>query len=124
MANRRNVRQTEWELPSPSVANTNANSTITGCNVGGTATGGDVNNGCNWYLDVVGKPASGSCSPTVPAGTAVRDRLEQRIAGLTRVLLPLRRRRQKRTHRIVPIRQRRQKHADRSAPDRLQYVPG
>jgi hypothetical protein len=45
------------------VNTTNLNQKITGCNVGGTATGGDVNNGCNWYLDVVGKPGSGSCTP-------------------------------------------------------------
>src|SRR5580658_7833954 len=36
------------------VNNTNLNSTITGCQVGGTATGGDVNNGCNWFPNVVG----------------------------------------------------------------------
>ncbi len=36
------------------VMNTNKNQTITGCSVGGTATGGDVNNGCNWFANVVG----------------------------------------------------------------------
>jgi hypothetical protein len=36
------------------VMNDNMNSTITGCGVGGTATGGDVNNGCNWFPNVVG----------------------------------------------------------------------
>jgi hypothetical protein len=36
------------------VMNSNKNQTITGCNVGGTASGGDVNNGCNWFPDVVG----------------------------------------------------------------------
>jgi len=36
------------------VMNTNANQTITGCSVGGTASGGDVNNGCNWFANVVG----------------------------------------------------------------------
>jgi hypothetical protein len=50
------------------VNTTNLNQKITGCNVGGTATGGDVNNGCNWFLDVVGKPGSGSCSPTTSGG--------------------------------------------------------
>jgi hypothetical protein len=50
------------------VASTNANSTITGCSVGGTATGGDVNNGCNWYLNVAGNPGSGSCTPTASGG--------------------------------------------------------
>jgi hypothetical protein len=34
--------------------NNNQNSKITGCSVGGTATGGDVNNGCNWFPNVVG----------------------------------------------------------------------
>jgi hypothetical protein len=36
------------------VMNTNKNQTITGCSVGGTASGGDVNNGCNWFANVVG----------------------------------------------------------------------
>jgi Carboxypeptidase regulatory-like domain len=36
------------------VMNTNQNQTITGCSVGGTASGGDVNNGCNWFPNVVG----------------------------------------------------------------------
>src|SRR5271168_1741740 len=42
------------------VMNNNENQTITGCgtNVGGTAAGGDVNNGCNWYPNVIG-PVSG-----------------------------------------------------------------
>ncbi len=37
------------------VNNTNQNSNVTGCasGVGGTATGGDVGNGCNWFPDVV-----------------------------------------------------------------------
>jgi hypothetical protein len=35
------------------VNNTNQNSNITGCGVGGTASGGDVNNGCNWFPNVV-----------------------------------------------------------------------
>jgi hypothetical protein len=52
----------------------NLNSTFTGCGLGGglgasaTATGGDVTNGCNWYLNVVGKPGSGSCAPTTSGG--------------------------------------------------------
>jgi hypothetical protein len=34
---------------------TNLNATITGCgNTGGTASGGDVSNGCNWFPNVVG----------------------------------------------------------------------
>jgi hypothetical protein len=36
------------------VMGTNMNNTITGCSVGGTATGGDVNNGCNWFPNIVG----------------------------------------------------------------------
>jgi hypothetical protein len=32
---------------------TNNNSKYTGCSVGGTASGGDVNNGCNWFPNVV-----------------------------------------------------------------------
>ena len=32
----------------------NQNARITGCSVGGTASGGDVNNGCNWFPSVVG----------------------------------------------------------------------
>jgi hypothetical protein len=37
------------------VNNTNLNATITGCgNTGGTAAGGDVSNGCNWFPNVVG----------------------------------------------------------------------
>ena len=39
------------------VNNDNLNSTITGCSVGGTATGGDVNNGCNWFPNVVASTA-------------------------------------------------------------------
>ncbi len=37
------------------VNQTNSNSTLTGCanNVGGTASGGDVNNGCNWFPNVI-----------------------------------------------------------------------
>jgi hypothetical protein len=37
------------------VNNTNLNATITGCGTtGGTAAGGDVSNGCNWFPNVVG----------------------------------------------------------------------
>jgi hypothetical protein len=36
------------------VNNTNNNTKYTGCNQGGTATGGDINNGCNWFPNVVG----------------------------------------------------------------------
>jgi hypothetical protein len=35
----------------------NENQTYTGCAPGGTATGGDVNNGCNWFPNVVGDTA-------------------------------------------------------------------
>lgn len=44
---------------------TNQNSTITGCgmNVGGTATGGDVNNGCNWFPNVIGDTHVGNPGP-------------------------------------------------------------
>jgi hypothetical protein len=37
------------------VNNTNSNAALTGCgtNVGGTATGGAVNNGCNWFPNVI-----------------------------------------------------------------------
>jgi hypothetical protein len=41
-------------VPFTVVMNDNMNSTITGCGVGGTASGGDVNNGCNWFPNVVG----------------------------------------------------------------------
>jgi hypothetical protein len=35
--------------------NDNMNATITGCGTtGGTASGGDISNGCNWYANVVG----------------------------------------------------------------------
>ena len=36
------------------VMNSNENKTITGCSEGGTASGGDVNNGCNWFPNIVG----------------------------------------------------------------------
>jgi hypothetical protein len=44
---------------------TNENSTITGCgtNVGGTATGGDVNNGCNWFPNVIADTHVGHPGP-------------------------------------------------------------
>jgi hypothetical protein len=47
------------------VNTTNANSTFTGCAQGGTAAGGDVNNGCNWFPNVV---ASTGVSHPGPAG--------------------------------------------------------
>lgn len=51
------------------VNNVNVNSTITGCNQSGnTATGGDVNNGCNWFPNVVGNPTSGSCGANGGSG--------------------------------------------------------
>ncbi|MGA9184798.1 MAG: carboxypeptidase-like regulatory domain-containing protein [Candidatus Acidiferrales bacterium] len=45
------------------VAQNNLNQTFTGCSVGGTATGGDVNNGCNWFPDVTGNTSG----PKTPA---------------------------------------------------------
>lgn len=51
------------------VNNVNVNSTITGCNQSGnTATGGDVNNGCNWFPNVVGSTTSGSCGANGGSG--------------------------------------------------------
>lgn len=46
---------TQSGSPFTVVNNTNSNSNLTGCatNDGGTATGGDVNNGCNWYPNVI-----------------------------------------------------------------------
>jgi hypothetical protein len=41
-------------VPFTVVNNNNLNSKISGCSVGGTATGGDVNNGCNWFPNVTG----------------------------------------------------------------------
>ncbi|HZR57867.1 MAG TPA: TonB-dependent receptor [Terriglobales bacterium] len=46
------------------VNSTNANSTITGCSQGGTASGGDVNNGCNWFPNVIGDVKVSNPSPT------------------------------------------------------------
>jgi hypothetical protein len=44
----------------------NSNSTLTGCanNVGGTATGGDVNNGCNWFPNVIASTHIANPSPS------------------------------------------------------------
>jgi len=36
------------------VMNSNQNQKITGCSQGGTAAGGDVNNGCNWFPNIIG----------------------------------------------------------------------
>jgi hypothetical protein len=46
---------TQSGSPFTVVNNTNSNQNITGCatNDGGTATGGDVNNGCNWFPNIV-----------------------------------------------------------------------
>jgi hypothetical protein len=44
------------------VMNTNKNQTITGCSVGGTASGGDVNNGCNWFPNIVGNTSGPNTS--------------------------------------------------------------
>ena len=46
------------------VNQTNSNASYTGCaTVGGSATGGDVNNGCNWYPNVIASPHVGNPSP-------------------------------------------------------------
>jgi hypothetical protein len=44
----------------------NSNSNLTGCanNVGGTATGGDVNNGCNWFPNVTASTHVGNPGPS------------------------------------------------------------
>jgi hypothetical protein len=43
---------------------TNANATYTGCGtVGGTAAGGDVSNGCNWFPNVVGSTSVSNPGP-------------------------------------------------------------
>ena len=46
---------TQSGSPFTVVNNVNSNQNITGCatNDGGTATGGDVNNGCNWFPNVI-----------------------------------------------------------------------
>jgi hypothetical protein len=46
---------TQSGSPFTVVNNTNSNQNLTGCatNDGGTASGGDVNNGCNWFPNVV-----------------------------------------------------------------------
>lgn len=46
---------TQSGVPFTIVNQTNLNSSLTGCasNVGGTASGGDVNNGCNWFPNVI-----------------------------------------------------------------------
>jgi hypothetical protein len=50
---------------------TNENATITGCgNVGGTAAGGDVSNGCNWFPNVIGHTGVSSPSPAEWFNTA------------------------------------------------------
>lgn len=45
------------------VNSTNANSTITGCAQNGTASGGDVNNGCNWFPNIIGSTSVSNPSP-------------------------------------------------------------
>jgi Carboxypeptidase regulatory-like domain len=54
------------------VNNTNSNSSYTGCatNVGGTATGGDVNNGCNWFPNVTASTHVSSPNPSEWFNTA------------------------------------------------------
>ena len=49
---------------------TNQNSKITGCSVGGTASGGDVNNGCNWFPNVIASTHVGSPNPNEWFNTA------------------------------------------------------
>jgi hypothetical protein len=46
------------------VNSTNANSTITGCAQNGTASGGDVNNGCNWFPNIIGSTSVSNPSPS------------------------------------------------------------
>jgi hypothetical protein len=50
---------------------TNHNADYTGCaTVGGSATGGDVNNGCNWYPDVIASTHIGNRGPNEWFNTA------------------------------------------------------
>ena len=48
----------------------NENATITGCSVGGTATGGDVNNGCNWFPSIAGSTSVSHRGPSEWFNTA------------------------------------------------------
>jgi hypothetical protein len=53
------------------VSATNLNSKYTGCgNVGGTAAGGDVSNGCNWFPNVVGSTSVSNQGPNQWFNTA------------------------------------------------------
>jgi hypothetical protein len=51
-------------VPFTVVNNTNSNQNLTGCatNDGGTASGGDVNNGCNWFPNVIASTHVGNPS--------------------------------------------------------------
>jgi hypothetical protein len=48
----------------------NANSTYTGCAQGGTAAGGDIPNGCNWFPNVVGNTGVSNPGPAQWFNTA------------------------------------------------------
>jgi len=52
------------------VNNSNFNSKYTGCAQGGTATGGDTNNGCNWFPNVVGSTSVSNPGPNEWFNTA------------------------------------------------------
>jgi hypothetical protein len=59
-------------VPFTVVNNTNQNQNLTGCatNDGGTANGGDVNNGCNWYPNVIASTHVGNPNPNAWFNTA------------------------------------------------------
>ena len=82
------------------VAQNNLNQTFTGCSVGGTATGGDINNGCNWFPDVTGNTLW-----TEDSGGMVQH------LGV----YPCFRAGRKELRRAVPVRQRGQELAERAA---------
>jgi Carboxypeptidase regulatory-like domain len=54
------------------VNNTNSNASLTGCatNVGGTSTGGAVNNGCNWFPNVIASTHVSNPNPSEWFNTA------------------------------------------------------
>lgn len=59
-------------VPFTVVNNTNLNQNLTGCatNDGGTASGGDVNNGCNWFPNVIASTHVGNPGPNEWFNTA------------------------------------------------------
>jgi Carboxypeptidase regulatory-like domain len=63
---------TQSGSPFTVVNNTNLNQNLTGCatNDGGTATGGDVNNGCNWFPNVIASTNVGNPNPNEWFNTA------------------------------------------------------